>query len=497
VDANGDLLDDTCRADCDAAFSIDLSAYDSDRVLPGGDSTLFKVNFSPEDLDGAFCTITVPSSDIDTPIITVKAQGNVGTDPENEPPVVQLLWPPVGYVHTSTDDLVLELDIHDANQPADTLICKVRSLLKASKVADCKPSDESGHVYAHIPIDLLEDGTDTLLVTVTDQSERLGKASTTVLWKALYPSSDDDGDGWGDDVGGSSVDCDDDDATIYPSAAELPDGKDNDCDNAIDEGTVMADEDGDSVTPEQGDCDDSDSATYPRAMEQPDQKDNDCDGVVDEGTGLVDDDGDGFTELNLDCDDDLDTVNPAAVELCDGLDNNCNGYIDSAEPLGCQKIAFEPMIYGGVRMTQNAIGVGESTTMTVSAFDADGQALTFLWQEDSDLSALGHTAIDNVNGQTITWTAPAELPEGSTGEVFGVVVVVSDEDGNQAWAFGDVSVYPEAVTTTIEETLTVPPAAGGCGSSGSSSSTAGLLPALPVLGLVALGRRKRRVQLRR
>jgi hypothetical protein len=267
LDTNGDLVDDECRADCDPAFALNLDAYDSDLLLGPNTSTLFEVWYTPEDLNPAYCTISVPSGDLDTPNIAVKVQGNAGTDPSNENPVVEVISPSVGYVHTSTNDLVVELKIHDANQPADTLFCKVRSLLGETKVADCKPSDESGHVFVNIPVDLLESGTDTLLITVTDQSERLGKASTTILWRALYPDSDDDGDGWGDNADGAYVDCDDRDTAIYPSAAELPDGKDNDCDGTIDEGTIRGDDDGDTVTEHNLDCYDNDhgnNAPVPR-----------------------------------------------------------------------------------------------------------------------------------------------------------------------------------------------------------------------------------------
>ena len=102
-------------------------------------------------------------------------------------------------------------------------------------------------------------------------------------------------------------------------------------------------------------------------------------------------------------------MNPSAKELCDGYDNNCNGYADNADPNGCEKIAFKPMIYGGVRMTKNAIGVGESTTMTVSVYAADGQPITYAWSEDPSLAELGHTAIDKMRYE--------QTPVGRKGEV--------------------------------------------------------------------------------
>jgi hypothetical protein len=475
------------QSPCDDAFTVNFDTLESSGVLPGGTATLFEVWFTPEDLDAAFCELNVTSADEDTPLVEVSVKGNAGTDPENQPPVVELIWPPVGYVHRSADPLRVELDMFDANQPANTLICKVRSLLGETKIADCKPTDESGHVVVDIELDLLMDGTDTLLVTVTDQSENRAFASTTVLWKAQYPASDDDGDGWGDDADGVHVDCDDNDATVYPSAAELPDGIDNDCDNAIDENTVAGDDDGDSVTELEGDCDDTDPTTYPGAMERPDQKDNNCDGEVDENTSVHDDDGDGFAELDLDCNDRDPEVNPSAVELCDDIDNNCDGFVDEA---GCIRIAFDPSIVGGVQMGRNAISVGESTTMTAYAFDPDGQALSFFWNEDPS-----HSGISDLAAQTITWTAPKKLPGDATGKVYELFVVVQDDDGNQDWAFDEVWVYAEPVAMQIEHADLAAATQQGCGSADDSETAAAAALAIPFLGLFAVARRRRREDL--
>ena len=82
-------------------------------------------------------------------------------------------------------------------------------------------------------------------------------------------------------------DCNDNDPKIYPRAFEKCDNKDNDCDGETDEG-LSTDADGDghyaiSANCSEGDdCDDSDPTIYPSAEELCDSKDNDCDGEVDE-----------------------------------------------------------------------------------------------------------------------------------------------------------------------------------------------------------------------
>lgn len=96
------------------------------------------------------------------------------------------------------------------------------------------------------------------------------------------------------------------------------------------------------------DCDDNNANIFPNAVEICDNQDNNCDGLVDEGVQQVfyiDNDNDGFGSLdgqtvmgcstpqgyennNEDCDDNNALVYPGANEMCDGLDNNCNDDID-------------------------------------------------------------------------------------------------------------------------------------------------------------------------
>ena len=172
--------------------------------------------------------------------------------------------------------------------------------------------------------------------------------------------ADTDGDGFGDpnntvvDCSApagfvlDNTDCDDSDASVNPSATEICDGIDNDCDGLVDEDgntTFYADTDGDGFgdptnsvvdcsTPtgfvlDNTDCDDTNAAINPVATEVCDGIDNDCDGLVDEDS--VDADGDGFSTCDGDCDDTDKDVYPGAPELCDGLDNDCDGIIPTDE----------------------------------------------------------------------------------------------------------------------------------------------------------------------
>ena len=175
-----------------------------------------------------------------------------------------------------------------------------------------------------------------------------------------------DGDGFV-----ASLDCNDNNALIYPGAAENCNGVDDDCDALIDEGTFAtfyADADSDlfgnpSVTVfacvapggyvgNNLDCNDLDNAINPLAAEVCNGLDDECDGLSDDADPdlvgapiwFADADGDGFGDAatfafacNMptgytadpsDCDDTNASANPAGTEVCNGIDDNCDGVAD-------------------------------------------------------------------------------------------------------------------------------------------------------------------------
>jgi hypothetical protein len=196
-------------------------------------------------------------------------------------------------------------------------------------VADCIETDKDG--------DGIPDGKDNCVDTFNP-----GQADADLDTVGDVCDPDDDNDMVSDDV-----DCAPFDAAAYPGAAEVCDGKDNDCNSMVDEGfpdtdwdgwkdCVDDDDDGDGHGDAQ-DCAPLDAAVFPGAPETCDGADDDCDFSVDEG--FPDVDADGSADC-VDADVDGDGV-PNASDNCpalanvdqadadkDGMGDLCDGDLD-------------------------------------------------------------------------------------------------------------------------------------------------------------------------
>jgi len=253
---------------------------------------------------------------------------------------------------------------------------------KASTPGDCNDGDRS--TYPGAP-ELCGDGRDNNCDGRTDEE---GCSGCTNYYR------DEDGDSYGiEDFKCLSApqgtyratrkgDCNDSDSQINPGAQEVCDGKDNNCNNSVDEENAQGcityyydfDVDGYGVAANSkclcsmsgkytatvaGDCNDNDSSIKPGATEVCNSKDDDCDGQTDEEGALnctwkyLDNDGDGYgvtsdrkclcaavgkytADIGGDCNDSNPDARPGATEVCgNGVDDNCDGRTDEEGCGGC------------------------------------------------------------------------------------------------------------------------------------------------------------------
>jgi hypothetical protein len=191
-----------------------------------------------------------------------------------------------------------------------------------------------------------------------------------------------DGDGFGAGAAQSScapvagkvtnnTDCNDANAAVKPTATEVCNGIDDNCNGQTDDGLTFLnyypDADGDGYGNKQAaaqsscvavsgkvtnnsDCDDALFGVHPGATEVCNGIDDNCNGMTDEGLTFTnyypDLDSDGFGSStaqpqsacapvpgkvtdHTDCNDSNSSIHPGAVEACNGIDDNCDGLIDN------------------------------------------------------------------------------------------------------------------------------------------------------------------------
>jgi len=354
-------LDDDCDGDIDEGLELETWFMDADADGYGDDTSMVEACVAPDgtvadssDCDDADGTINPGAAELCNDLDD-DCDGDIDEDiPETATWFTDADGDGYGDPYTG---------IEACAQPSGTVAL--------AAATDCDDTDATIHPNASEICDGVDNDCDG------DIDEDLASTGT---WYA-----DADGDGYGD--GGTGVeacaalsghvadatDCDDSDAAINPSAAELCDGYDNDCDGLVDgdDGSVTGlatwytDADGDGfgdaavatiscsapsgTVSNASDCDDTDYNINPVATELCNGVDDDCDGTVDVGaadvlTWYADADADaygdpavtavacdqpaGYVADSSDCDDTLAYVYPGADEYCNGTDDDCDGTVD-------------------------------------------------------------------------------------------------------------------------------------------------------------------------
>lgn len=256
-------------------------------------------------------------------------------------------------------------------------------------VADNSDCDDAALAINPAATEVCNGVDDDCDASVDDADGSLDRSTAADSW------SDVDGDGYGDPAtllrsctlpAGSvrnALDCVDSNRAIHPSASEICNATDDDCDGLADDAdpsldsstgtTFYADADTDgygnpsaaiqACMPPSGavlnaaDCDDTRLSVNPAASEVCNGRDDDCDLLTDDSdasldrstgsTWYLDGDTDGYgasagslracvqpagTVTNAtDCNDAVGAINPGATEICNSLDDDCDAAVDAAD----------------------------------------------------------------------------------------------------------------------------------------------------------------------
>jgi streptogramin lyase len=268
-------------------------------------------------------------------------------------------------------------------------------------------------------------------------------------------------------------DCNDANLNINPSAIEVCDGIDNNCNGQIDEGvksTFYRDADGDNYgnlidstlacsTPsgyveDSTDCNDANINIHPGATEICNGVDDNCDSQTDEGgicpalTYYCDTDGDNYKAIAIsgtcntyncipancgasqgnDCNDANINIHPGATEICNGIDDNCDSLIDEgADPDN-----------DGIAVCDNCPTTYNPDQLN-SDSDSSGDVCDSCPGDSSNLCNVNATTSTYVN--TSQSSAVVNTPDNSTKITISKNTTITLENGTQT-ASATVSIIP-------------------------------------------------------
>ena len=223
-----------------------------------------------------------------------------------------------------------------------------------------------------------------------------GEEVFTYLTNPLVKDNDSDMDGfyWFED-------CDDTNASLNPSIAEVLDGLDNNCNEEIDEDFIGTDADLDGLL---------DMEEYLTHGTDPFDSDTDGDGLLD-GVELfstntnplvpdLDGDGDGYRWFN-DCNDNDSMISPSATERWNGVDDDCDGEIDQNIDRSAYISAFPQSRNLNLNATNDSLEVGLSVALDMSTMEKLN--VSVMWYRNDTLIGTGF----NFQEQAINCSSPS------------------------------------------------------------------------------------------
>jgi len=266
--------------------------------------------------------------------------------PQNSPPRLSFVAPASATLQIGNNGLASQqIRVSAIDLDRDPVAIEFTLLEGSASLAVVDaPSGVAGVTNAARNFETATPGPYSVLVRAVDQNNA---TSESVVIKLLVAQSIDRTDA-DQDRFPASVDCNDNDVSVYPGAPEVcGDGIDQNC-NGSDKATADCDADRDGRTANDGDCDDTNPTIFPGAFERCNGRDDNCNGTIDEGyvvgtactLGLGACAVTGMTVCSSTGGASVCTAKPSApvAETCNGIDDNCNGRVDDVPAQGAADV---------------------------------------------------------------------------------------------------------------------------------------------------------------